>query len=105
MTEPDDTTEPQPFDPSAENFQPVLDYLAAADPAERDRVLAAERAGRARVSILREYPEAGPDPEAPVPGDEVPAPEGLEDDGYTRVLVSSPAYPDSTPEVLASLAE
>lgn len=42
---------PVRFDPGAANVQQVLAYLAA-NPADRRRVLAAERRGKARKGIL-----------------------------------------------------
>jgi len=44
--------QPGPFDPSQHNVTDVLAYLQAADGAERTRVLDAERAGQARVSVI-----------------------------------------------------
>jgi hypothetical protein len=40
------------FDPSAHDVKAVNDYLRDASPAERHRVLAAERAGKARTTVL-----------------------------------------------------
>jgi hypothetical protein len=40
-----------PFDPSEHTVQQVNDYLAGAEQAERERVLQAEAAGRARRGI------------------------------------------------------
>lgn len=40
------------FDPSAVSTNRVLSYLAKADDAERERVLAAERDGKARHDVL-----------------------------------------------------
>ncbi|KDN86713.1 hypothetical protein [Kitasatospora cheerisanensis] len=40
------------FDPGAHTAQDVLAHLAAADDAERERVLAAEAAGKARKGVL-----------------------------------------------------
>jgi hypothetical protein len=42
------------YDPSQHSVDEVQDYLASADDAERDRVLAAERDGKARKTILGE---------------------------------------------------
>lgn len=42
----------EPYDPSQHTVDEVQEYLATADDAERDRVLAAERDGKARVGIL-----------------------------------------------------
>lgn len=44
----------EPFDPSEHNGDVVLDYLANADDDERERVLAAERAGKNRKTIVGE---------------------------------------------------
>lgn len=44
--------EAMPFDPSAATVTEVQEYLAGADVAERDRVLAEEKAGKNRVSIV-----------------------------------------------------
>jgi hypothetical protein len=41
-----------PFDPTAHNVDEVLQYLDGKSDAERDRVLEAERVGKARGSIL-----------------------------------------------------
>lgn len=40
------------FDPSAHDVDGVNDYLAGASPAEQHRVLALERAGKARKGVL-----------------------------------------------------
>lgn len=40
------------YDPAEHTVAEVQDYLAAADDAERDRVLSAERGGKARSSLL-----------------------------------------------------
>jgi hypothetical protein len=40
------------FDPSQHGVKAVNDYLRDASPAERHRVLAAERAGKARTTVL-----------------------------------------------------
>lgn len=40
------------FDPSEHNADDVAAYLASAGPEERERVLAAERSGKARKSLL-----------------------------------------------------
>lgn len=45
------------FDPSESNIDEVKAYLATADDAERERVLAAEEAGKARKGILAESTE------------------------------------------------
>lgn len=42
-----------PFDPAAHTVDEVAEYLAEADEAERDRVLDAEAAGKARSSLLK----------------------------------------------------
>jgi hypothetical protein len=42
---------PDAFDPSAHTVSQVQDYLDGADPTERERVLAAERAGKDRATI------------------------------------------------------
>src|SRR5690606_37477901 len=49
------------FDPSAANVDEVLKKLEKADDKERERILAAERGGKARKSVLEEY---GIDPDA-----------------------------------------
>lgn len=41
----------EPFDPSGHSVEDVLAYLAEADDAERERVLAAERDGKNRKTI------------------------------------------------------
>jgi hypothetical protein len=41
-----------PFDPAKHSIQEVKAHLLVSDAAERDRVLSAERKGRARVTIL-----------------------------------------------------
>jgi trigger factor len=46
------------FDPAEHNRDQVLEHLAGADGAERERVLTAERAGRARKTILEAAKEA-----------------------------------------------
>lgn len=46
---------PEQFDPSAHNLDDVRAYLDDASPEEVERVLAAERAGKARVGILSAY--------------------------------------------------
>lgn len=51
-----DTTAEQ-FDPSTHSVEDVRAHLASADDAERDRVLTAERDGKARTTLL-ESPEA-----------------------------------------------
>ena len=48
----DDAPEGEPFDPSAHNVDAVNEYLSSASEAERHRVLAAERAGKARTTVL-----------------------------------------------------
>lgn len=45
------TAESDPFDPSDHTVDEVTAYLDSADDAERDRVLAAERAGKSRKGI------------------------------------------------------
>lgn len=40
------------FDPSSHGAKAVNDYLRDASPSERHRVLAAERAGKARTTVL-----------------------------------------------------
>jgi hypothetical protein len=47
------TTLAGPFDPGAHDVKEVQAYLASADDAERGRVLAAERAGKNRSSLLQ----------------------------------------------------
>jgi hypothetical protein len=42
----------EPFDPTGKTVAEVLTYLADADEAETTRVLALERAGAARVTLL-----------------------------------------------------
>lgn len=42
----------KPFDPSTASVPEVQAYLAGADEAERDRVLAEEKAGKNRVTIV-----------------------------------------------------
>lgn len=44
----------EPFNPSEHNGDVVLEYLANADDAERERVLDAERAGKNRKTIVGE---------------------------------------------------
>lgn len=48
-----EAVEVEVFDPSAHGVKAVNDYLRSASPAERHRVLAAERAGKARSGVLR----------------------------------------------------
>lgn len=48
------------FDPSSANVDEVLKKLEKADDNERQRILAAERKGKARVSVLEAY---GVDPD------------------------------------------
>lgn len=43
------------FDPSEAGVEEVHEYIKGADDAERERVLAAEREGKNRVTVLREY--------------------------------------------------
>lgn len=43
---------PAAFDPAAHSVAEVQDYLATADEAERDRVLAAESEGKGRSTLL-----------------------------------------------------
>lgn len=66
-------TSPAAFDPASHTVDEVTDYLASADPAEVDRVIAAERTGKDRKGIVeyRDQPRRG-------------------DDGFTRVVISSP---------------
>ncbi|TKJ24364.1 hypothetical protein [Blastococcus sp. CCUG 61487] len=45
------------YDPAAHNADDVVKYLAAAGPRERARVLALERDGKARKTVLAEDPE------------------------------------------------
>jgi hypothetical protein len=45
------------FDPSEAKVADVLDYLNGADETERERVLAAEEAGKARTTVLAFTPE------------------------------------------------
>lgn len=47
----DGKARPVEFDPADHNVDDVLAYLATADGAERERVLAAEQAGKARTTI------------------------------------------------------
>lgn len=49
---PDALVAVEPFDPSEHTVAEVQDHLDAADDDERERVLAAEAAGKARKSIL-----------------------------------------------------
>lgn len=42
----------KPFDPSAASVPEVQEYLSGADEAERNRVLAEEKAGKNRVTIV-----------------------------------------------------
>lgn len=83
----DDTNTPDqgeaaPFDPSAPGVkvQDVLDYLGGANPDEYARVVDLERTGQARVGILSVV-DAG---EAQTSDTVEP-----DDDGYTRVVISS----------------
>lgn len=46
------TSSPDIFNPADHSVQAVLDYLEGVDGEEQARVLAAESAGKARVSIL-----------------------------------------------------
>jgi hypothetical protein len=48
----DDSTDADAFDPSAHTVDDVLAYLDSADDAERGRVIAAERDGKARKTLL-----------------------------------------------------
>lgn len=48
-----ESTEEQ-FDPARHNSETVVAYLADADEAERERVLAVEREGKARKAVLGE---------------------------------------------------
>lgn len=52
---------PGVFDPSEHSYQDVLKHLEDADDTERDRVLALEYAGKARVSIIGK-PDSPEDP-------------------------------------------
>ena len=49
---PEPVPERELFDPSAHTVDEVNTYLATADPVEVERVLEAERAGKARIGIL-----------------------------------------------------
>lgn len=55
--------EAEAFDPADHNVADVQTYLANATPAEQDRVIAAERAGKARVSLVGDKIEQLPDGE------------------------------------------
>lgn len=44
------------FDPAEHNVDDVVAHLASAGPGERDRVLAAERTGKARAGVLNSSP-------------------------------------------------
>jgi hypothetical protein len=46
------------FDPSSKTVEQVVAYLEKADDEEKQRVLAAERAGKARAGVLREDGES-----------------------------------------------
>lgn len=48
-----EAVEVEEFDPSQHDVKAVNNYLRAASPSERHRVLAAERAGKARTTVLR----------------------------------------------------
>jgi hypothetical protein len=48
-----EAVEVEEFDPSEHGVAAVNDYLRGASPSERHRVLAAERAGKARRTVLR----------------------------------------------------
>lgn len=48
----DTPPEAEPFDPSEHNGPEVIEYLKAADEEERERVLAAERGGKKRTTVL-----------------------------------------------------
>ncbi|MGD6761356.1 hypothetical protein ACOKM5_20695 [Streptomyces sp. BH097] len=52
LTPPTEPDGGDPFAPDAHTAPEVLDYLKEADDAERERVLAAEAAGRNRKSVL-----------------------------------------------------
>lgn len=51
------STPAKEFDPSKAKVDEVLDYLNGADDTERERVLAAEEAGKGRSSVLAFTPE------------------------------------------------
>lgn len=48
------TASAEGFDPASKNVSEVQDYLATADALERDRVIAAERGGQNRKSLVGE---------------------------------------------------
>lgn len=52
VEEDEPTSSPDIFNPADHSVQAVLDYLEGVDGEEQERVLAAESAGKARVSIL-----------------------------------------------------
>lgn len=54
---------PVGFDPSAHKVPAVLEYLATADVDEQRRVIDAEKAGKARASVLAFTTDAEPSPE------------------------------------------
>ncbi|MEU0991936.1 hypothetical protein [Streptomyces sp. NPDC005953] len=57
ITPPKEPDGDERFDPGQHTVRDVLAYLADADDAERERVLAAETAGQARKGILAAPPE------------------------------------------------
>lgn len=71
---------PGSYDPAEHNYDEVLAHLEQADDAEAARIVAAERAGKARVSILRvaetralpEDPTTEPAPSVAAPSTETP---------------------------------
>lgn len=58
---PENTAEAGGFNPGAHSVETVLAHLDDADPDDAARVLAAERAGKARKTILARAAEPGPD--------------------------------------------
>lgn len=66
------------FNPEDHTAAEVTDYLATADADEFARVLEAERAGKARKTVLDFTQDA--EGETPEPSE----------DGYTRVVISTP---------------
>lgn len=65
-----------PFDPAAHGVDVVLAYLDTAGPYERARVLVAERAGKARVTVLRAGEGSGTPAAPPETTGEPAAPDG-----------------------------
>lgn len=97
----DDQTTTPGYNPADYTVEQVNDYLKTADDAERERVLEAERDGKARTGIVGDG------------SDDSPEGEGLAGTGNPNDLAtpstsgvdSEIAHQEGTPEALAKLAD